>query len=211
MFVTRNGSHQQDVGLLVAVLGEVDPFGFFLDLVGPAVLRSQGEAIRKHHNSAHLQAHIATVRTDLLQAFFVRNLDAGGEDAVGEDRLGNFSLGQLFGQVAVGANNLAGGFPGAVVVLLSPEGIRPAGSRSDQESQSDDQRSKEEREVTTHGTVRGCRRREGKDQAHQGLSPVRKSVSVHWLTNTLSFSTLTFARARERGAGPRTTLPVASY
>ena len=34
---------------------------------------------------------------------------------------------------------LPDGFPGAVVILLSPEGIRPAGSRSDQQSQSDDQ------------------------------------------------------------------------
>ena len=55
--------------LVVAVLGEVDAFCFFLDLVGPAVLRSQGEAIRKHHNGAHLQAHIAAVGTDLLKPF----------------------------------------------------------------------------------------------------------------------------------------------
>ena len=61
-----------------------------------------------------------------------------GEDAVGEHRLGNFSLGQLFGQMAVRTNNLAGGLPGAVVVLLSPEGVGPAGSRGNQQSQSDD-------------------------------------------------------------------------
>ena len=138
VLVTRNRSHQQDVWLVVAVLGEVNAFRLFLDLVGPAVLRSQGEAIGKHHNSAHLHAHVAAVSTDLLKTLFVGNLDAGGEDAVGEYRLGNFSLGQLFGQVAVRTNNLAGGFPGAVVVLLSPEGVGPAGSRGNQQSQSDD-------------------------------------------------------------------------
>merc|ERR1712100_935906 len=98
VLVTRNWSHQQDVGLLVAVLGEVNPFGLFLDLVGPAVLRRQGESVRKHHNSAYLKTHIAAVSTDLLETVLIGNLHAGGEDAVGEDRLRNFSLGQLFGQ-----------------------------------------------------------------------------------------------------------------
>ena len=39
VLVTRNRSHQQDVRLVVAVLGEVDAFRLLLDLIGPAVLR----------------------------------------------------------------------------------------------------------------------------------------------------------------------------
>ena len=95
--------------------------------------------------------------------------------------------------------------------VSSPEGISPASGGSDQKRQAEDQRSEQKGEVATHGTGRGDAGVKDDDQAHQGLSPVRKSVSVHWLMKTLAFSTLTLARARERGAGPRTTFPVASY
>ena len=43
MLVTGEGSHQKDVGLVVAV-GEVNALGFFLNLVGPAILGGEGEA-----------------------------------------------------------------------------------------------------------------------------------------------------------------------
>ena len=82
MLVTRNRAHQQDVRLVVAVLSEVDPFRFLLDLIGPAVLRGEGEAIGKHHNGADLEAYVASVGSDFLKTLLIGNLDAGGEDAV---------------------------------------------------------------------------------------------------------------------------------
>lgn len=46
---------------------------------------------------------------------------------------------------------------------------------------------------------------------HHGARLVRKSVSVHVLSTTLPESVTTCASASESGAGPRTTLPEASY
>ena len=154
MFITRNGAHQEDVGLVVAVLAEIDPFGLFTDLVGPSILRSKGEAIGQHHDGTDLKRNLTAVSSDLLNAVLVWDLDAGLEHAVGKDRLGNFRLGQLLSEMAVGADDLAGGFTGTVVVLLSPEGVGPAGGRCEQKSQAENQRSDQEREVATHGTVR---------------------------------------------------------
>merc|ERR1719188_1221866 len=47
--------------------------------------------------------------------------------------------------------------------------------------------------------------------SHQGARPVRKSVSVQGDTATLPSWTEVCASARDRGAGPRTTLPFSSY
>ena len=123
--------------------------------------------------------------------------------------------------MTVGAHELAGGLTGRGVVLLGPEGIGPAGGGpADQGSKGKgegDEAAEEGLKGTTHGKNGESRQTGGRrdrgmgHQAHQGDSPVRKSVSVHWLTNTVSFSTATWARARDRGAGPRTTFPVASY
>ena len=46
---------------------------------------------------------------------------------------------------------------------------------------------------------------------HHGARPVLKSVSVHRVSTTFSSTTFTLAKANERGAGPRITLPVESY
>lgn len=45
---------------------------------------------------------------------------------------------------------------------------------------------------------------------HQGSRPVRKSVSVQGEKKTTSSLTSAWARASDRGAGPRTTLPAES-
>merc|ERR1711920_1169753 len=47
--------------------------------------------------------------------------------------------------------------------------------------------------------------------AHHGSKPVRKSVSVQGATAMLPSTTEVCAKGRERGAGPRTTLPFSSY
>ena len=47
MLVSGNGPHQENVGLILAVLGEINAFGLFLDFVGPAILRSKGEPVWK--------------------------------------------------------------------------------------------------------------------------------------------------------------------
>ena len=65
----ENGAHQKDVGLIVAVLGEEDALGLFLDFVGPTILGGQGEAIRKLHNGTNLEGNLAAVSTDLLRPF----------------------------------------------------------------------------------------------------------------------------------------------
>merc|ERR1719229_2167364 len=47
--------------------------------------------------------------------------------------------------------------------------------------------------------------------AHHGSRPVRKSVSVHGETAMLPSTMEVCASGRDRGAGPRTTLPFSSY
>merc|ERR1719266_1712137 len=47
--------------------------------------------------------------------------------------------------------------------------------------------------------------------SHHGARPVRKSVSVQGDTATLPSWMLVCAKARDKGAGPRTTLPFSSY
>merc|ERR1719229_682178 len=47
--------------------------------------------------------------------------------------------------------------------------------------------------------------------AHHGSRPVRKSVSVHVDTAMLPSTMEVCASGRDRGAGPRTTLPFSSY
>jgi len=46
---------------------------------------------------------------------------------------------------------------------------------------------------------------------HQGSRPVRKSVSVQVVRPTLPSKSVTWLRAKLRGAGPRTTLPSLLY
>ena len=127
MVIAWQGTHQQDVGLILAVLGVIDAFGFFFELVAEAILRGQGVAIREHHYSTHIESGAVAIGAHLLHIGVVGNLHHGLEHRVRHHRLGHFHLGQLLGQVAVGANDLAGGFTGTVVVLLGPEGISPAG------------------------------------------------------------------------------------
>ena len=168
VLITGDRAHQKNVGLVVAVLREIDPFGLLFHLVGPALLRRKGEAIGQHHHRTDLKAHVAAIGTDLLQTLLVGDLDAGGEHRVGEYRLGNFGLGQLLGQVAVGTDDLAGGFPWAVVILLSPEGVGPAGGGGDQQAQAEHQGSDQKGKVATHGNGEGRREREG-----EGIRPTR--------------------------------------
>ena len=130
MLVTGEGAHQKDVGLVVAVLGEVNALGFFLDLVGPAILGGEGEAVGQLDHRTHLQADVAAVGSDFLETILIRDLYGSLEHCVGQHRLRQLCLGELLGQVAIGANNFAGGFAWGVVVLLSPEGIGPAAGGS---------------------------------------------------------------------------------
>mmetsp|Transcript_17120 Transcript_17120/g.47196 ORF Transcript_17120/g.47196 Transcript_17120/m.47196 type:complete len:144 (+) Transcript_17120:163-594(+) len=48
-------------------------------------------------------------------------------------------------------------------------------------------------------------------QLHQGFRPVRKSVSGHGDTRMLPSVVATCAKDKDKGAGPRTTLPSSSY
>ena len=128
MLVTGKGTHQQDVGLGFAVLGVVDAGGFLFQLLAQALGGSQAKALGKHHHSAHVQARGAAVAGHLLDAGVVGDFDLSLEHRVGEDGLGNLHMGDLLGQVAVGADDLARGFAGAGVVLLGPEGIGPTGA-----------------------------------------------------------------------------------
>ena len=54
MLITWNRTDEKNVGLIVAVLREINTFGFLLDLIGPAVLWGQGEAIRQLDDSSNL-------------------------------------------------------------------------------------------------------------------------------------------------------------
>ena len=148
--ITGQRAHQKDVGLIVAVLGVVDALGLFLEFVAEAILGGQGVAVRKHHHSTHVQARAIAVSAHLLNIGVVGNLHHGLEHRVRHHRLGHFNLGELLGEVAVGANDLAGGFPGTVVVLLSPEGIGPAGLGANQQANGEEQGAEQQREGAAH-------------------------------------------------------------
>jgi hypothetical protein len=139
VLVAGDWTHQKNVGLIVAVLAEVNAFRLLTDLIGPAILRRQGEAVGEHHNGANLQRNLAAICSDLLDPLLVRDLHAGLEDAVRKNSLGYFSLGEFLGEVAIRANDLACCFARTVVILLSPEGIGPAGGRGDQYGQAENQ------------------------------------------------------------------------
>ena len=139
MLVAGDGTHQKNVGLIVAVLSEVDALRLFFDFVGPTILRGQGETVGQLHHGTNLERNLAAVGTNFLKALLVGNLHGCGEDGVRQNRLGQLHLGELLGQVAVGADDLAGGFPGVGVVLLSPEGISPRGRGGCEHSHADDQ------------------------------------------------------------------------
>ena len=85
VLITGNRTDQKNVGLIVAVLGEVDPFGFFLDLIGPAILGGQGEAIRQLNDSTNLETNIAAIGTDFLKTILIGNFDGGLENTVRKD------------------------------------------------------------------------------------------------------------------------------
>ena len=54
MLIAWNRSNEKNVGLIVAVLREINALGFLFDLVGPAVLWGQGEAIRQLDHGSDL-------------------------------------------------------------------------------------------------------------------------------------------------------------
>ena len=125
MLVARDGTHQQDVGLGVAVLAVEDALGFFLEFIAQSFGGRQTETVGQHHNRTHIQARGCAIASDLLHRGVVGDLHFSLEDRVREHGLGHFHPGYLLGQVTVGANNLAGGLPRVGVVLLGPERIGP--------------------------------------------------------------------------------------
>ena len=86
---------------------------------------------------------MAAIGANFLQSLLIGNLHGCGEDGVRQNRLRQLDLGEFFGEVAVGANDLARGFPGILVVLLSPEGIGPGGCGGRENSDADDQSGKQ--------------------------------------------------------------------
>ena len=143
MLLAGDGAHQQDVRLLLGVLGVVDPGGLLLELLAEALLGGELEAVGQHHHRPHVQAHEAAVTGQLLHGGVVGNLNHRLEHGVGEDRLGNFHPGGHLGQVAVGANDLAGGFPRRGVILLGPERVGPAGGSAGQHHGDAEQRAEQ--------------------------------------------------------------------
>ena len=139
VLITGDRTDKDHIGLIVAVFTEVDAFGFFLDVIRPAVLRCQGETIGKHHHGADLEGHFTAVGTDLGNGCVIRNLHDSFEHAVGQDRLGYLGLGEFLGKMAVGANDLSSGFPWRVVILLGPEGVSPTGVGGGQHGDAHDQ------------------------------------------------------------------------
>ena len=159
---------------------------------------------RKHHHSAHVQARAVAVSAHLLDIGVVGNLDHSLEHRVRHHRLGHFNL------VSLARWQLA-----QTILPVASWGCRSsAGPRRDRpncwaptsrptvRSREPSSRERERRIGNRWERFRSGRRGGARD--HQGFSSVRKSVSDHWLTKTLSFSTLTWAKASER-RGPRTT------
>ena len=169
VLITGDRAHQQDVGLVVGILGVINAGSFLLQLLAEAVLRGKGEAIGKHHHSAYIQTGAAAIAGHLLNAGVVGNFHHGLEHRVRENGLGHFHPGGLLGQVAVGADDLAGGLPGAGVVLLGPEGIGPAGAGAAKQHYQGkggaDQGAEQQGKGTTHHEIR---RQTGRRKAGSG-------------------------------------------
>ena len=124
VLIAGQRAHDHHVILTFRVGLVEQAFGLFLQFFRNPVFGGNLEAIGQHQHRTHVQGAGFTRAGHLLHAGVVGDFHHGFKHGVGQYRLGHFHDRFFLGQVTVGANDPARGFPGGCRShLLGPERI----------------------------------------------------------------------------------------